>query len=104
MLPIIMFLVGGVPVGMAWNQDKEVRGLIRLFGERAFVSRTSIIAVTRAGLSMMSLVIGSRMEEKFVGVGFLLCLFLMEVVFKMVLRASLDFLMNIVGRAEPYLS
>jgi hypothetical protein len=37
----------------------------------------------------MSLVIGSRMEERFVGVGSLLCLFLVEVVFNMDLRASL---------------
>ena len=37
MLPIIMFLVGGAPSGMAWNQGKEARGLIRLSGERAFV-------------------------------------------------------------------
>ena len=81
----------------------EERGSIRLSGERAFVSRPSIIAVTRAGLSVMSLVIGSRMEERFVGVGSLLCLFLVEVVFKMDLRASLGFLMNIASRAEPYL-
>ncbi len=80
----------------------EERGSIRLSGERAFVSRPSIIAVTSAGLSVMSLVIGSRMEERFVGVGSLLCLFLVEVVFKMDLRASLGFIMNIVSRAEPY--
>jgi hypothetical protein len=38
-----------------------------------------------------------------VGVGSLMCLFLEEVVFKMDLRASLGFLMNIASRAEPYL-
>ena len=37
MLPIIMFLVGGVPAGMSWSQGKEARGLISLFGESAFV-------------------------------------------------------------------
>ncbi len=72
-------------------------------GERAFVSRPTILAVTRAGLFVMSLVIGSRMDEIFMGLGSLMCLFLEEVVFKMDLRASLGFLMNIASRAEPYL-
>ena len=45
---------------------------------------------------------GSRMEERLVGAGPLLCLFLEEVVFKMDLMASLCFLMNITSRAEPY--
>ncbi len=57
-----MFLVGGVPAGMAWSQGKEARGLIRLSGERDFVSRSDIIDVTRAGLFVMSLVLGSRMD------------------------------------------
>ena len=88
---------------MAWSQGKEARGLIRLSGDRAFVSRPSIIAVTRAGLFVISLVIASRMEERFVGLGSLLCLFLKDVVFKNDLRASLGFLTNITSRAEPYL-
>jgi hypothetical protein len=37
-----------------------------------------MIAVTRAGLFMMSLVIVSQMEERLMGVGSLLCLFLEE--------------------------
>ena len=88
---------------MAWSQGKEARRLIRLSGETAFVSRPSIIAVIRARLFVMSLVIGSRMDERFLGVGSLLFLFLEEVVFKMDLRASLGVLMNIASRAEPYL-
>ena len=96
-------LVGGVPAGMAWNQGREARGLTRLSGERAFVSRLSTIDVTCAGMFVMSLVIGSRMGERLVGVGFLLCLFLEEVVFKMDLTACLGFLMSIASRAEPYL-
>ena len=88
---------------MAWSQGKEARGSIRLSGERVFVSRLSIIAMTYAGLFVMSLVIGSRMEGRFVGVGSLLCLFLEEVVFKMDLRVSLGFLMNIASRVELYL-
>ena len=98
-----MFLVGGVPAGMAWSQGKEARGLIRMSGERVFASRPSIIALTRAVLFVMSLVIGSRMDKRFVGVGSLLCCFFEGVVFKMDLRASLGFLMNIASRAEPYL-
>ena len=88
---------------MTWTHGKEARGLIRLSGERNFVSRPSIIVVTRVGLFVTSLVIGLRMEERFVGVGSLQCLFLEEVVLKMDLRASLGFLMNIASRTEPYL-
>jgi len=80
MLSIIMLLVGGVPTGMAWSQGKEARGLIRLSGERAFVSRPSIIDMPHAGSFVMSLITGSRMEKRFVDVGSLLCLFLEEVV------------------------
>ncbi len=61
----------------------------------------SIIDVTRTGLFVTNLVIGSRMEEMLVGVGSLLCLVLEEVVFKIVLRESLGSLMNIARRAEP---
>ena len=88
---------------MAWSQGNEARGLMGLSGKRGFVSRLSIIAVTREGSFVMSLVTGSRMEESLMGVGSMLCLFLEKVVFKMDLRASLGFLMNIASRAEPYL-
>ncbi len=91
MLRIVMFLVGGVPAGMAWSQGKEARGLLRLSGERAFVSRLPINDVTRAGSFVMSPVIGSQMEGKLMGMGSMLCLFLEKVVFKMDLRASLGF-------------
>ncbi len=57
MLPIIMFLVGGVSAGMAWIQGKEARGMIRSSGERAFVSRLYLIAVTRAGSFVKNIVI-----------------------------------------------
>ena len=59
--------------------------------------------MTRARSFVMSFVIESRMKERLVGVGSLLCLFFGEVVFKMDLRASLGFLMYIASRAEPYL-
>ena len=43
------------------------------------------------------------MEERLVGVGSLLCLFLEGVVFKMDLRASMCFLMNMASRSDPHL-
>ena len=76
--------------------------MIRLSGERVFFSKLSMIDVTRAGSFVMSLLIGSRME-RLVGVGSMLCLFLEKAIFKMDLRASLGFLMNIASRDEPYL-
>jgi hypothetical protein len=102
-LPIGMFLVGSVPAEMACSQGKGARRLTRLSGEMSFVSRLLIIAVTRAGVFVMSLVIGSQMEERLVVVGSSLCLFLEDVVFKIDLRASRGILMNIASRAEPYL-
>ena len=87
---------------MAWSQVKGARGFTRLSGERAFVSRLFPIDVTRAGMFVISPVAWSRMEERLVGVGPLLCLFLEEADFKMDLRASLDFLMNMATRAEPH--
>ena len=59
--------------------------------------------MTRAGLFVISPVIWSQMEERLVGVGSLLCLLLEEVIFKINLRASLGFLVNMASRAEPYL-
>ena len=102
-LPIIMLLVGGVPVGMAWSQGRVAWGFTRLSGERAFVSRFSIIVVTRAGLFVNSPIYGSRMEERLVGFGYLSRLFLEEVSFKMDMRVCLGFLMNMATRSESYL-
>jgi hypothetical protein len=51
--PIIMLLIGGFPAGMSWSQGKAAEGLTRLSGERAFISRGLIIAVTREGLLVM---------------------------------------------------
>jgi len=58
--------------------------------------------VKRAEPFVISPAIGYRMEERLVDVGFLLCLFLEDIVFKMDLRASLCFLMNMASRAEIY--
>ncbi len=75
MWPIIMFLIGGVPAEMAWSQGKVVEGLTRLSGERAFVSRVSIIVVTREGLLVMRPALGSRIEKRLVGVLIVLAVF-----------------------------
>ena len=59
--------------------------------------------LTIVGLLMILLVIGSRMDERFVGA--VCCWFFLsfEAVFKMVLRAFLGFLKNIWRSAAPYL-
>ncbi len=104
MLPTIMFFFPGVvPAEMAWSQGKVARGFTWLYGGRDFLSKFFIIDVTRVGLFVTSSALGSRLEERLVGVGSLLCLLLEEVVFIMDLRASLGFLMNIARRAKPYL-
>ncbi len=92
-----LVFVWGVPTGMAWSQVKVARGLTRLSGERAFVSRFYIIDVTRVRLFVNNPIVGLQIEERFVRVGSLLCLFLEEVVFKIDLSASLSFLMKIRG-------
>ncbi len=53
MWPIIKFLIGGVPAGMAWSQGKAAKRMTRLSGRGLFVSRVSIIVVTREGLFVM---------------------------------------------------
>ncbi len=98
-----MFLIGGIPAGMAWSQGKIARRITRMSGERAFVSRVSIIAVTRVGLYVIIRVLGSLKEEGLVGVVSLLWLFLEEAVCKMDVSASLGFLMNMARSVEPYL-
>jgi hypothetical protein len=103
MWSIIMFFIGGVPVGIAWIQGKAAKRLTRLSGERALVSRDWIIDVTRVGLFVMRLVLGSRIEERLVGVVSLLCLFWGEAVIKIDSSATLYFLTSMSRSAEPYL-
>ncbi len=89
--------------GIALSQGNGSRGLIRASGERALVSSCSIICLTRVGSLVILPVVGSQMDKRFVDVvccrGFLP----FEEVFKMDLRASLDFLTNIWRSASSYL-
>jgi len=85
------------------GQGNGSRGLIRAFGERALVSSRSIILLTCVGSLVILHVVGSRMDERFVGVVCSWCFLSFDAVFMMDLRASLGFMMNIQRRAESYL-
>ena len=89
--------------GIALGQGNGSRGMIRAHGERALVSSCSIILLTYVGLLMILLVLGSRMDERFVGAVCCWCFLSFEEVFKMDLRASLGFHTNIWRSAAPYL-
>ena len=98
-----MFWFGGDPAGMALSQGKSSSGLIFLSRDRSLVSMRSIIAVTSAGLFVIRLVSRYRIEERLGGVLSLCCLFRDSEFYRMDLRVSLDFLMNMASRADPYL-
>ena len=53
--------------GIALSHGNESRGLILVSGERAFVSSCSIILLTCVGSLIILPVLGSRMENRFVG-------------------------------------
>ncbi len=53
--------------GIALSQGNGSRGMIRASGERALVSSCSIILLTCVGSLMILPVIGSRMDERFIG-------------------------------------
>ncbi len=94
--------MGGL-FGIALSHGNGSRGLIRASGKRALVSSYSIILLTCVGSLVILLVMGSRMDERFVGAVYCECFLSFEEVFKMNLRASLGFLMNIWRSAAPYL-
>jgi hypothetical protein len=89
--------------GIALSQGNGSRGLIRAYGKRALVSSCSIICLTRVGSLVILPMVGSRMDERFVGVVCYRFFFFLEEVLKMDLRASLGFLTNIWRSAAPYL-
>ena len=64
-MPIFVRAVG--LFGIALRHGNRSRGLIRASGERALVSSYSIILLTCVGSLMILHVIGSRMDEMFVG-------------------------------------
>jgi len=89
--------------GIALCKGNGSRGLIRAYGERALVSSCSIVLLTCVGSLMILPVIGSRMDERFVGAVCCWCFFPFEAGFKMDLRASLGFLTKIWRSVAPYL-
>ena len=58
--------MGGL-FGIALNHGNGSRGLIRVFGESALVSSCSIIILTCVGSPVILPVLGSRMDDRFVG-------------------------------------
>ena len=90
-----MCLRAGGLFGIALSHGNGSRGLILASGERALVSSCSIILLTCVGSDVILPVVGSRMEERFVGAVCCECLLYLAAVFKMDLRASLGFLTNI---------
>ena len=94
--------VGGL-FGIALSHGNGSRRSIRAFGERALVSSCSIILLTSVGSLVILTVMGSRMDERFVGAVCCRCFLPFDQVFKMDLRASLGFLTNIWRNAAPYL-
>ena len=89
--------------GIALSQGNGSRGLIRASQERPLHSSFSIILLNCVGTLMILLVLGARMDERFVGAVCCWCFFSFEAGFKMDLRASLSFLSNIWRSAAPYL-
>ena len=85
--------MGGL-FGIALSHVNGSRGLILASGERALVSSCSIILLTCVGSLVILPVLGSRMDERFVGVVYCECFVSFEEVFKMDLRASLGFLIT----------
>ena len=96
-----MFLCAVGLFGIALCQGNGYRGLTRASGERALVSSCSIICLTRVGSLVILSVVGSRMDERLVGVVCCRCFLPFEEVFKMDLRASLGFITNIWRSAAP---
>ena len=62
-----MCLRAGGLFGIALSHGNGSRGLIRVSGESALVSSCSIIFFTRVGSLVILPVLGSRMDERFVG-------------------------------------
>ncbi len=58
--------MGGL-FGIAFSHGNGSRGLIRVSGESALLSSCSIIILTCMGSLVILHVLGSRMDEKFVG-------------------------------------
>ena len=102
-LPMTILLLAVGLFGITLSQGNGTHGLIRASRERALVSSCSIILLTCAGSLMILHVIGSRMDERFIGAVCRWCFLSFEAVVHIDLRASLGFLTNIWRSAVPYL-
>ena len=80
MLPMTIFLCAVGLFDIALSQGNGSRRLIRASGERALVSSCSIVLLTCVGSMMILLVIGTRMDERFVGAVCCLCFLSFEAV------------------------
>ncbi len=94
--------MGGL-FGIALSHGNGSLGLILASGERALVSSCSIIRLTCVGSLVILPVMGSRMDERFVGAVYCECFLSFEEVLKMDLRAYLGFLTIIWRSTAPYL-
>ena len=98
-LPMIMCWLGGGVAGIASSQGKGAWGSILGSGESKAVSIFSTIAMTSAGLLVISPVSGSRSADRCCVFG--VCVLEVDAVFRIDLSASLGFFTNIVRRAVP---
>ena len=98
-LPMIMCWLGGGVAGIASNQGTGAWGSILGSGESRVVSFFSTIAMTSAGLLVISPVSGSRSANRCCLFG--ACVLEVEAVFRIDLSASLGFFTNIARRAAP---
>ena len=85
--------------GIASNHGNGAFGSILGSGESSFVSIFSTIAMTSAGLLVISPVSGSRSVDRCCVFG--VCVLEVDAVFRIDLSASLGFFTNIVKRAAP---
>ena len=98
-LSMIMCWLGGGVAEIAVNQGNWAWGSIFGSGESKVVSIFSTIAMTSAGLLVISPVSGSRSADRCCVFG--ACVLEADAVFRIDLSASLGFFTNIVKRAAP---
>ena len=88
-LSMIMCWLGGGVAGIAFSQGNGARGSMLGSGESKVVSIFSTIAMTSAGLLVISPVSGSRSADRFCVFG--ACVLEVDVVFRIALSASIGF-------------
>ncbi len=98
-LSMIMCWWGGVVAGIPFNHGNGAWGSLLGSGESKVVSIFSTIAMTSAGLLVISHVSGSRSADKCCVFG--ACVLEVDAFFRIALSASLGFFTNIHKRAAP---